>query len=161
MKVGLNSNKNILVEGRIKKTDEKNLSMIKSIFPRAQPINIKKNGGRNLSDFFGDCHWFLPLLHHADISIYMKHISFISSNVTTKTSSSLSLLFFFFGHVYSKKWRKLISYLNSRSKPILSPYVAMQYINLSNIHINGDCAKRILRKNSLSPSINEQMVKKN
>ena len=36
----------------------------------------------------------------------------------------------------------------------------MQYINLSNIHINGDCANRILRKNSLSPSINEQMVKK-
>ena len=79
----------------------------------------------------------------------MKHISFISSNVTTKTSSSLSLFFFFvffFGHVYSKKWRKLISYLNSRSKPILSPYVAMQYINLSNIHINCDRANRILRK---------------
>ena len=70
-------------------------------------------------------------------------------------------LFFFLGHVYSKKWRKLISYLNSRSKPILSPYVAMQDINLSKIHINGDCADRILRKNSLSPSIKEQMVKKN
>ena len=37
----------------------------------------------------------------------------------------------------------------------------MQDINLSNIHINGDGADRILRKNSLSPSINEQMVKKN
>ena len=62
MKVGLYSNKNILVEGRIKKTDEKNfIYMIKSIFPRAQPINIKKRiVGETFRIFLGIVTDFYP-----------------------------------------------------------------------------------------------------
>ena len=109
MKLGLSSNKNILVEGRIKKTDEKNLSMIKSIFPRAQPINIKNNGGRNLSDFFGGLSLiFTPVAscRHLDLHEALK-FHFIERYNKNFFIIIIVFVFFFLGACLFKKKKKI------------------------------------------------------
>ena len=106
VKLGLSSNKNILVEGRIKKTDEKNLSMIKSIFPRAQPINIKNNGGRNLSDFFGGLSLiFTPVAscRHLDLHEALKFHFIERYNKNFFIIIIVFFLLFFFLGMFIKK----------------------------------------------------------